>query len=281
MNDQDRQDRRRWALVLSGGGARGAYQYGAWQVLRKTPLKDQLLMMAGTSIGAINTVLFVQQEITGEPLPELFWEKADLSAIFSIFPPGKTHLAPLDYLQLGWDGIRHQGIRIDALKDWLKQHVNLNVLAKAPLHMAVNTWDIGRFQEVVKFFPAADPKDDLLEWVIGSASFPAFGPHHYQGRWLLDGGISNNLPLHLAFGYQAVAYALAIDLATFMRLHPRQLWLERKYRRQTHFLRVPIGEPSPLAFSRPALDRLIAQGKADAKTWWQNGGHSFAASTSR
>lgn len=261
---------RRWGVALSGGGARGAYQYGAWQVLRKTPVYDHLSLIAGTSIGALNAVFFVQEKMTGQPLARLFWEEADLSAIFSIFPPGKTHLSTEDYVRLGWDGIRHRGIRIDALKEWLRSYVDVDVLAEASVQIAVNTWDLRRFREVTKFFPEAGSNEDLLEWVIGSASFPAFGPHRFRGHWLLDGGIANNLPLHLTFAQDNVDQVLAIDLATFMRYHPRQLWLERKYARQTHYLRVPLRQPSPLAFSRPDLDRLIALGKSDARTWYKS-----------
>lgn len=261
----------RWGIALSGGGARGAYQYGVWQVLRETPFYQQISVLAGTSIGAINAVLFLHEKQTGDPLPRRFWEEADLSAIFSVFPPGKTDLSAEDYLRLGWDGLRHRGIRVDALKDWLRQHIDLRVLAEAGIDIAVNAWDIRSFREIVKTFPGSSGEEDFLEWVIGSASFPAFGPHVYRGYWLFDGGISNNLPIHLAFRTGAVDQVLAIDLATFMRYHPRQLWLERKYAQKIHFLRVPMRQPSPLAFSRPSLDRLIAQGRADAQAWWRNG----------
>lgn len=277
MEVTDRQDgiSRRWGLALSGGGARGAYQYGAWQVLRQTPIGQQLAVVAGTSIGAINAVLFLQEQQTGEPLARQFWEEADLSTIFSIFPPGKRELLPQDYARLGWDGIRHQGIRIDALKNWLRQHIDLQVLAQAPTAIIVNAWDVRRFREVTRELCRTGDHSDFIEWVLGSASFPAFGPHVHDGYWLLDGGISNNLPVHLAFRRGLAGRVLAIDLATFMRFHPRQLWLEHKYARQTHFLRVPLNQPSPLAFSRSSLNQLIARGRADAAHWWRGEGQAL------
>ena len=46
------------ALVLAGGGAKGAYQMGAWKALRKLKMKFDIV--TGTSIGALNGALIVQ-----------------------------------------------------------------------------------------------------------------------------------------------------------------------------------------------------------------------------
>ena len=40
------------ALILSGGGARGAFQVGVWQYLREINWTPDLI--CGTSIGAVN-----------------------------------------------------------------------------------------------------------------------------------------------------------------------------------------------------------------------------------
>ena len=46
------------AIVLAGGGARGAYEMGAWRALRELGVEYQMVL--GTSIGAINGVMMVQ-----------------------------------------------------------------------------------------------------------------------------------------------------------------------------------------------------------------------------
>ena len=43
------------AVVLSGGGAKGAYQIGVWKALRK--LKINYSIVTGTSVGALNLSL--------------------------------------------------------------------------------------------------------------------------------------------------------------------------------------------------------------------------------
>ena len=46
------------ALVLSGGGSRGAYQAGVWQALREMGIP--IHMVTGTSVGAINGAAIAQ-----------------------------------------------------------------------------------------------------------------------------------------------------------------------------------------------------------------------------
>ena len=48
------------ALVLSGGGAKGAYQLGAWKALKK--LKIEFDIITGTSIGAVNGLFIVENK---------------------------------------------------------------------------------------------------------------------------------------------------------------------------------------------------------------------------
>ena len=45
-------------LVLSGGGAKGAYEVGVWEALKETHVADDICAISGTSIGAINAALF-------------------------------------------------------------------------------------------------------------------------------------------------------------------------------------------------------------------------------
>ena len=48
------------AIVLSGGGAKGAYEMGVWKALRRLRIKYQII--TGTSIGALNGMLMVQND---------------------------------------------------------------------------------------------------------------------------------------------------------------------------------------------------------------------------
>ena len=45
-------------LVLSGGGAKGAYEVGVWQALHEAGTTGDVAAVSGTSIGAVNAALF-------------------------------------------------------------------------------------------------------------------------------------------------------------------------------------------------------------------------------
>ncbi len=47
------------ALVLEGGGGKGAFQMGAWKMLSEIGIAEKVTGFSGTSVGAINTYLFL------------------------------------------------------------------------------------------------------------------------------------------------------------------------------------------------------------------------------
>ena len=51
---------REYALVFSGGGAKGAYEIGVWKALIELGLADKITAISGTSVGALNALLFGQ-----------------------------------------------------------------------------------------------------------------------------------------------------------------------------------------------------------------------------
>ena len=58
-----------YGLVLDGGGARGAYQIGAWKALKEAGVK--ISAVAGTSVGALNGALIWKGRMlmTGKIIP--------------------------------------------------------------------------------------------------------------------------------------------------------------------------------------------------------------------
>ena len=50
-----------YGIVLDGGGARGAYQIGAWKALKEAGVK--INAVAGTSVGALNGALICMDDV--------------------------------------------------------------------------------------------------------------------------------------------------------------------------------------------------------------------------
>ena len=55
-------------LVLSGGGAKGAYEVGAWQALEEAGFAADVVAISGTSVGALNAALFATRPEAAEAL---------------------------------------------------------------------------------------------------------------------------------------------------------------------------------------------------------------------
>lgn len=55
-------------LVLSGGGAKGAYEVGVWQAMEEMGLAGDVAAISGTSVGAINAALFATRPEAAETL---------------------------------------------------------------------------------------------------------------------------------------------------------------------------------------------------------------------
>ena len=70
---------RPYALALEGGGAKGAYQIGAWKALREAGVKIDAV--AGTSVGALNGALIVMGDLEKA---EAIWENIRYSQVMDV-----------------------------------------------------------------------------------------------------------------------------------------------------------------------------------------------------
>ena len=48
-------------LVLSGGGAKGAYEVGVWKAMKEAGVAEHVTVISGTSVGALNAALFASE----------------------------------------------------------------------------------------------------------------------------------------------------------------------------------------------------------------------------
>ena len=70
-------------LVLSGGGGKGAYQIGVLRALDEEGILDDVKAVAGTSIGAINAVLYIQRDYEKAYKT---WDEINMGVLFDIDP---------------------------------------------------------------------------------------------------------------------------------------------------------------------------------------------------
>ncbi|WP_455211116.1 patatin-like phospholipase family protein [Kaarinaea lacus] len=190
-------------LVLSGGGARGASHVGVLKVLEE--LRIPVDIITGTSMGAIGGGLYAYG-YSPEEMQRILTQ-TDWDELFRDRPP-REHLSfrrkADDYnylikLEAGFSQGRF------AIPPGLIQGQKLNLMLKALMPQAPEQFDDLpiRFRAVATDIETGDAVDlgdgNLITALRASMSIPGvFAPVESNGRLLIDGGMANNVPVHLA-----------------------------------------------------------------------------------
>lgn len=173
------------ALVLSGGGAKGAYQIGALRRWMREANRDYDIL-CGVSVGALNVaglagVRIGNPRVAFDALEALWlgldnpsiWRKRSLGNILSAFLAESIYDAtPLANLVRG---------RIDA---------KAVATSGRKVRVGAVALDTGEYRSATETSP------DFASWVLASSSFPVFfQPIEIEGRLWSDGGLRNVTPL--------------------------------------------------------------------------------------
>ena len=113
---------RSYALALEGGGAKGAYQIGAWKALREAGVKIDAV--AGTSVGALNGALIVMGDLEKA---EAIWENIRYSQVMDVddetmsrLLKGDVKLDELDDVALQMlEIVKKRGFDVTPLREWI------------------------------------------------------------------------------------------------------------------------------------------------------------------
>lgn len=216
-------ERPRVGLVLSGGGARGAAHIGVLEVLEE--LRIPIDVIAGTSMGAVVGGLYASgievdelEELIAElPWDELFQDKTrrrDMS--FRRKQDDRTFISDLHF------GFKDGSIQIPTgLIQGQKLELTLGLLT-LPVATVRDFDDLTLpFRAVATDIVTGEAVvlegGELADAIRASMAIPgAFAPVELDGRLLVDGGTSMNLPVEVAkmLGADVV---IAVDIATPLR----------------------------------------------------------------
>lgn len=173
------------ALVLSGGGVKGAYQVGALRHLLAEEGLDYKIV-TGISVGALNSAGLGQAPF-GKPaeawgLLDKIWNDVENSKIRkNWFLFGK--LAAL------WKPSIYDA---RPLMKWVQEACDPKLIRESGrmVHVGAVDFDTGN----IRYVSAQDP--DFHSWVYASASFPVFfQPIQIDGKSWSDGGLRDVIPI--------------------------------------------------------------------------------------
>ena len=193
------------AIVLSGGGAKGAYEMGVWKALRRLRIKYQII--TGTSIGALNGMLMVQNDFYK---CLRMWKNINYDMIYDNFGNVKTTQEMyLAYLNKIIDG----GIDTKKIENLIEENYRPNKIYKSKIQFGVVAYSL-KSRKVIYATKKNTRPDKLKKYILASATcFPVFKPTKIGTDTLIDGGYYDNLPINLAIDLGATEI-IAVDLGS-------------------------------------------------------------------
>lgn len=200
-------------LVLAGGGAKGAYEVGVYNALKELDIVSNIKVISGTSIGAINALLFAMDDskrIKGS------WSSLNYSVFLLRQEEAKENKLPkvldlikkldidsniLNQIKLSDIGLLSQ----KGIKNLIEEYVDMNLINECGKEIYATAYNID--EERPEYFRLNSCDEEELKLrLLASCSVPhLFKPIIIDGVRYADGGIHSplyskvnvdNIPIH-------------------------------------------------------------------------------------
>lgn len=215
-----------YGIVLEGGGARGAYQVGAWKALKEAgiPMKG----IAGASVGALNGALMCMDDL--EKACSI-WETLTYSKVMDVSDELAAKLRAktlgIQDIQELWNiagkVLADGGLDVSPLRKLIDEIIDEERIRISERELFAVTYSLTDRKKLVidvKELPPGEMGNALL----ASAYFPVFKREKLGGKSYMDGGSADNVPIEplLERGYKNIIviriYGLGRDSERFLEI---------------------------------------------------------------
>ncbi|MBP3925697.1 MAG: patatin-like phospholipase family protein [Clostridium sp.] len=206
---------REYGLVLEGGGAKGAFQIGAWRALKEAGIR--IRGVSGVSVGALNGALICMDDLEKA---ENIWENMDPSVVLSLnMSPENLQEAAAEVKRI----IKDRGLDIAPLRKLIHETVDEEKIRNSPCELYATTFSITDLQLLkkdVKTMPPGEIEDILM----ASAYLPGFKSEKLGGKLYADGGTLDNVPIQVLLdqGYRDIIviriYGIGLDRVRWTKI---------------------------------------------------------------
>lgn len=200
-----------YGLVLAGGGAKGAYQIGAWKALKEMGITFNAV--AGVSIGSINGALMVADDY--DRALEL-WQTVTVDKGVNIeeeLPDPENLFSRKNWVTLFREFIKKKGIDASPTKDFLTEYIDEKKIREKNIPFAIITVQMTQGVKPLELFLDDIPEGQLIDYLLASSNVPLVAGIGPEGERFLDGGVYNNVPVSVLrkSGYNRL---IVIDIST-------------------------------------------------------------------
>lgn len=203
------------AIALGAGGARGAYQIGAWKALRELGVDYDIVV--GSSIGSVNGVAMVQDDYD---LALDLWKNISVDKIFAgdvdlDFEPQDIIGSTEKLVSLLIKILTNKGLDISPFLDLLNDIVDEDKVRASAREFGIVALRV----PLIKGMEITKEKMKvgyMAKYILASSSaFPVFPVCEVDGNKYIDGGYYDSLPINFArnLGAEEVV-AIDVSLST-------------------------------------------------------------------
>lgn len=204
------------AIALQGGGALGAYSFGALKYIYESEQDLQLSSISGVSIGAFTAAIVASHPENPIDCLKSFWKDltvfhskllpAEAEKYFAYFGNWNFYLPRHDYYDLPlWTSFYD----LSPIKDTLSKYVDFSRIIQADVKLVVTATDI-ETGEIRSFDNSSPDQPITIDHIIASGSLPpSYPPKSVGNRSYWDGGLFDNTPLSQLLNQINVADAQA------------------------------------------------------------------------
>ncbi len=190
--------KKKYGVVLSGGGAKGCYQTGAWKALKELGVEFDAVV--GASIGTINAAAMAQGDYK---LAEDLWRFVKIQNVidipdeFVVDENIKLTSKCLPQLSKFVDSyFKKGGFDTNPLRELLSKSIDEDKVRSSGVDFGLITLNLSKWKAEELFIDDI-PEGKLLDYIIASASFPLFKKTKINGNTFIDGGVADNIPFNM------------------------------------------------------------------------------------
>ncbi len=186
-----------YGLVLSGGGAKGAFEMGVWKALKECDYS--LGAVIGTSVGALNAAMIAQDDYD---IAMEFWSNLTINQVLDLNEK-MTNTYVDQWSKESFDVFRNgfltalfsDGLDISPLRHNLTRLICEDTIRNSPIRFGLVTVDITSLKPRQLMIDDI-PKGQLIDYLLASAALPIFQKQEIDGKTYLDGGFFDNVPIN-------------------------------------------------------------------------------------
>lgn len=199
------------ALVLSGGGSRGAYECGAWQALRE--LNIRLDGVYGTSIGAVNAALVAQGDF--DTALEL-WENIRMGQIVSLEEGEELSVERMvhrkrDLIPFLLENAKNFLMDVTPFEELMQRTIDEGRVRASGMELGMMLTHVPSLNPVEVRLKDI-PQGRLHDYILASAAcFPIFPLRQIGSEHYMDGGYADNMPIAMAI-MDGAEEIIAVDI---------------------------------------------------------------------